>query len=106
MADKTPVNTVFDENDIPGSVLDMNKLSSYRVDELKFWLSCRGDSLKNRSTKAACIQRINNYVKNGLLKKCNDPTPIQTYTRGKALRESNSGDIKSDPFLSNCVTGE
>ena len=49
--------------------------------------------------------RINNYVKkNGLLKKCNDPTP--TYTRGKALRERNSGDIKSDPFLSNCVTGE
>lgn len=57
MADKTPVNTVVDENDIPGSVLDMNKLSSYRVDELKFWLSCRGDSLKNLSTKAACIQR-------------------------------------------------
>ena len=50
--------------------------------------------------------RINNYVKNGLLKKCNDPTPIQTYTRGKALGERNSGDIKSDPFLSNCVTGE
>ncbi|XP_015760489.1 PREDICTED: uncharacterized protein LOC107339700 [Acropora digitifera] len=106
MADKAPVNTVVDENDIPRSVLDMNKLSSYRVDELKFWLSCRGDSLKNLSTKAACIQRINNYVKNGLLKKCNDPTPIQTYTRGKALRERNSGDIKSDPFLSNCVTSE
>ena len=49
--------SVFDENDIPESVLDMNKLSSYRVDELKFWLSCRGDSLKNLSTKAACIQR-------------------------------------------------
>ena len=49
--------SVVDENDIPGSVLDMNKLSSYRVDELKFWLSCRGDSLKNLSTKTTCIQR-------------------------------------------------
>ena len=56
--------SVFDENDIPGSVLDMNKLSSYRVDELKFWLSCRGDSLKNLSTKAACIQR---YFKEKIL---------------------------------------
>ena len=42
--------SVVDENDIPGSVLDMNKLSSYRVDELKFWLSCRGVSLKNLLT--------------------------------------------------------
>ena len=50
--------SVVDENDIPhGSVLDMNKLSSYRIDELKFWLSCRGDTFKNLSTKAACIQR-------------------------------------------------
>ena len=49
--------SVVDENDIHGSVLDMDKLSSYRVDELKFWLSCRGDSLKNLSTKGACIQR-------------------------------------------------
>ena len=56
--------SVVDENDIPGSVLDMNKLSSYRVDELKFWLSCRGDSLKNLSTKAACIQR---YFKEKIL---------------------------------------
>ena len=51
------MTSVDDENDIPGSVLDTNKLSSYRVDELKFWLSCRGDTLKNLSTKAACIQR-------------------------------------------------
>ena len=36
--------SVVDENDIPGSVLDMDKFSSYRVDELKFSLSCRGDS--------------------------------------------------------------
>ena len=56
---------VVDENDIPGSVLDMDKLSSYRVDELKFWLSCRGDSLKNLSTKAACIKR---YFKEKILR--------------------------------------
>ena len=47
--------SVVDENDIPGSVLDMNKLSSYRVDELKLWLSCRGDSLKNLSTNKCQI---------------------------------------------------
>ena len=57
--------SVVDENDIPGSVLDMDKLSSYRVDELKFWLSCRGDSLKNLSTKAACILR---YFKEKILR--------------------------------------
>ena len=43
--------------DIPGSNLDLTCLSSYRVDELKFWLSCRGDSLKYIPAKAACIQR-------------------------------------------------
>ena len=42
--------------DIPGSNLDLTRLSSYRVQQLKFWLSCRGDSLKNIPTKAACIQ--------------------------------------------------
>ena len=47
--------SIVDENYIPGSVLDMNKLSSYRVDELKFWLSCQGDSLKNLSTNKCQI---------------------------------------------------
>lgn len=47
---------------LPGSVLDLSKLSSYRVDELKFWLKCRGDSLKKLPTKSSCI---NEYVTNG-----------------------------------------
>ena len=43
--------------DIPGSTLDLTRLSSFRVEQLKFWLSCRGDSLKNLPTKSVCIQR-------------------------------------------------
>ena len=43
--------------DIPESNLDLSHLVSYHVDELKFWLSCRGDLLKKLLTKAACIQR-------------------------------------------------
>ena len=49
-------NCLF-SRDIPGSDLDLTRLACYRVDELKFWLSCRGDSLKKLPTKAACIQR-------------------------------------------------
>lgn len=44
-------------DDIPGSNLDLSRLTLYCVDQLKFWLSCRGDSLKNLPTKAACVQR-------------------------------------------------
>jgi len=51
--DLKPLNT----RDIPGSDLDLSMLSSYRVEELKCWLSCRGDSLKSLPTKATCIQR-------------------------------------------------
>ena len=53
--------SVVDENDIPGSVLDMNKLSSYRVDELKFWLSCRADTEEsiNKSRLYSKVFQIN-----------------------------------------------
>lgn len=44
-------------DDIPGSKLDLSRLSCYRVEQLKFWLACRGDSLKNLTSKAVCIQR-------------------------------------------------
>ena len=49
--------TCLHPEDVPESNLDLSRLTSYRVDELKFWLSCRGDSLKKLPTKAACIQR-------------------------------------------------
>ena len=47
-------------DDVPGSNLDLSKLNTYRVDQLKFWLSCRGDKLRKLPTKAACIQRHRN----------------------------------------------
>ena len=34
-------------NDPFGVVLDLSNLPAYRIDELKFWLKCRGDSLKD-----------------------------------------------------------
>ena len=40
-----------------GINLNLASLASYRIDELKFWLKCRGDSLKRLPTKAAYIQR-------------------------------------------------
>ena len=40
-----------------GINLNLASLASYRIDELKFWLKFRGDSLKRLPTKAACIQR-------------------------------------------------
>ena len=44
-------------NDPFGVVLDLSNLPAYRIDELKFWLKCQGDSLKRLPTKALCIQR-------------------------------------------------
>lgn len=43
--------------DVFGINLNLSNLASYRVDELRLWLKCRGDSLKKLTTKAACIQR-------------------------------------------------
>ena len=43
--------------DVLGINLNLSNLTSYRVDELKLWFKCRGDSLKKLPTKAACIQR-------------------------------------------------
>ena len=52
MADANALRT-----DILGINLNLERLASYRIDELKFWLQCRGDSLKRLPTKATCIQR-------------------------------------------------
>ena len=44
-------------NDLYGVLLDLSNLHAYTIDELKFWLNCRGDSLKRLPAKASCIQR-------------------------------------------------
>ena len=44
-------------NDRFGVLLDLCNLQAYRIDELKFWLKCRGDSLKRLPIKVSCIQR-------------------------------------------------
>ena len=44
-------------NGLYGVLLDLSNLHAYTIDELKFWLKCRGDSFKRLPTKASCIQR-------------------------------------------------
>ncbi|XP_028518414.1 uncharacterized protein LOC114576285 [Exaiptasia diaphana] len=88
------------EEDIPGCQLNFSELASYRVEQLKFWLSCRGDSLKNLPTKAACIQRINNYVKNGLKDKITDPTPLNIYSKTKSLKRDHNPETSHDNLVS------
>ena len=38
-----------DENDIHGAILDLEKVSSYRKNELEYWLTCNGDIFKEIS---------------------------------------------------------
>ena len=45
------------ESDIPGSSLDGRNPASLKVDELRFWLRCRGDSLKGLKTKAEFVKK-------------------------------------------------
>jgi len=45
------------EDDIPGSSLDGRAPASLKNEELRFWLQCRGDSLKGLKTKAALVKR-------------------------------------------------
>ena len=48
---------ILTENDIPGAALAGRNPSSLKNEELKFWLRCRGDSLKGLKTKAQLIKR-------------------------------------------------
>ena len=45
------------EADIPGSSLGGRDPSNLKVDELKFWLKCRGDPAKGLKTKAQLVKR-------------------------------------------------
>ena len=48
---------ILTEDDIPGASLAGRNPSSLKNEELKFWLLCRGDSLKGLKTKAQLVKR-------------------------------------------------
>lgn len=48
---------ILTENNIPGASLNGRNPSSLKNEELKFWLRCRGDSLKGLKTKACFVKR-------------------------------------------------
>ena len=45
------------EDDIPGSSLAGREPAILKNEELRFWLRCRGDSLKGLKTKALLVKR-------------------------------------------------
>ncbi len=45
------------ESDIPGASLQGRPPAQLKVDELRFWLKCRGDSCKGLKTKAQLVKR-------------------------------------------------
>ena len=47
---------ILKEDDIPGASLAGRNPSSLKNEELKFWLRCRGDSLKGLKTKAQLVK--------------------------------------------------
>ena len=48
---------ILTEDDIPGASLAGRNPCSLKNEELKFWLRCRGDSLKGLKTKAQLVKR-------------------------------------------------
>ena len=45
------------EDDIPGAALAGRAPATLKNEELRFWLKCRGDSLKGLKTKVALVKR-------------------------------------------------
>ena len=50
-------SVILTEDDIPGASLAGRNPSSLKNEELRFWLRCRGDSLKGLNTKALLVKR-------------------------------------------------
>ena len=50
-------SVILTEDDIPGASLAGRNPSSLKNEELRFWLRCRGDSLKGLKTKALLVKR-------------------------------------------------
>ena len=48
---------ILTEDDIPGASQAGRNPASLKNEELRFWLRCRGDSLKGLKTKAQLIKR-------------------------------------------------
>ena len=53
-------NPKLSEADIPGSSLGGRVPTNLKVQELKFWLKCRGDPAKGLKTKAQLVKRYDN----------------------------------------------
>ena len=49
-------NIELTEEDIPGAALAGKIPSELKMDELRFWLKCRGDSCKGLKTKAQFVK--------------------------------------------------
>jgi len=45
------------EDDIPGASLRGRSPATLKNEELRFWLKCRGDTLKGLKTKAQLVKR-------------------------------------------------
>ena len=45
------------EDDIPGASLQGRSPATLKNEELRFWLKCRGDTLKGLKTKAQLVKR-------------------------------------------------
>ncbi|CAB4002232.1 hypothetical protein AC249_AIPGENE28139 [Paramuricea clavata] len=77
---------VLTENDIPGSSFGGKLPALFKKDELRFWLKCRGDSLKGLKTKAQYVKRVEAYIQSGRDKFITDPDKDQIYTKRKQRR--------------------
>ena len=70
------------EKDIEDPAVDINlhDLKSYAIQDLKTWLTYRGDSLKNVETLKEVQVKVLQYFKlGGSEKKLIDPTPNKIY---------------------------
>lgn len=81
------------EDDIPGSSLAGREPASLKNEELRFWLRCRGDSLKGLKTKALLVKRVEEYINSGHDQNIVDPDRNRIYTRRKEHNEAASKDV-------------
>ena len=74
------------EKDIedPAVYINLHDLKSYTIQNLKTWLTCRGDSLKNVETLNEAQLKVLQYSKVGTEKKLIDPTPNKIWLTKKA----------------------
>ncbi|XP_074639711.1 uncharacterized protein LOC141897929 [Acropora palmata] len=76
-------SVILTEDDIPGASLAGRNPSLLKNEEVRFWLRCRGDSLKGLKTKALLVKRVEEYVKSGRDQIVIYPDPDEIYTKRK-----------------------